>query len=576
MRLFNRIYLVYGHHWITMKNLLTTKLNVSLTNIASRLTQLCKFRINISMTTFLLLYSFYFGFVLNIPISARLIDITEHSNSWLFVYTAPVLLSCAFFIIFSLFAIPYFAKPFFIFVLVSSAIASYATLKYGVLFDYSMVENVIETNTSEMSSYINLSSISYLLFIGVIPAVLIALIRFNTQETLLKRILKRLMLIISATLIILLILGFFYKDYASVGRNNAYLNKMIVPAHIFNSVKYIKKEVFTEKFTYKAQGTDATPLLANNGKPTLMVLIVGETARSMNIGYNGYSRNTNPYTEDMGIISFKDVSSCGTSTAHSLPCMFSNLNRSNYDKNRANSQDDVLDVLKYAGVNVLWKDNDGGDKGVAKRLTKISIDASQYRDVCDNSVCYDEIMLKSFDDEVEELKGNKLIAMHIIGSHGPTYWKRYPQQKELFTPSCNQSDIENCSDDEIVNTYDNTLAYTDYVIAETIKKLQSYANDYNVALMYMSDHGESLGENGLYLHGTPYSFAPIEQTQVPLFMWIPQQYADAKGINKNCLIEKAQAGTFSHDNLFHTLLGFYGVESSVINQDLDITASCRL
>jgi len=559
-----------------MKNIFNAQHNRTFSNINISVKTLRNFRIDISMTKFLLLYSLYFGFVLNTPITSRLIEITADTSSWLFVYTAPVLLSCAFIIIFSLFAIPYFAKPFFIFVLVSSAAACYATSKYGVLFDYSMIENVIETNSSEMSSYVNLSSSSYLLFVGIIPAILIAFIRFNTQEPLLKRAFKRLMLVISAILILLLIAACFYKSYASVGRNNSYLNKMIVPAHIFNSVKYLKKEVFTEKLAYKAQGTDAVLPAAVNGKPTLMVLIVGETARSMNIGYNGYTRNTNPYTQNMGIISFQDVSSCGTATAHSLPCMFSNLNRNNYDKNRANSQDNVLDVLTHAGIDTLWKDNDGGDKSVAKNIKKITIDASQYADVCNGSTCYDEAMLKSFDDEIANMKENKLIAMHMIGSHGPTYWLRYPQQKELFTPSCNQSDIENCSDEKIVNVYDNTIAYTDYVIAETIKKLQRYSADYNVALMYISDHGESLGEKGLYLHGTPYSFAPEEQTQVPFFMWLPQQYADAKGINKRCLMEKAKTETFSHDNLFHTLLGFYGVESNVINPRLDITASCRL
>ncbi|WP_255554807.1 phosphoethanolamine transferase [Moritella sp. 24] len=559
-----------------MKNILNAQVNRIAPNLSISVNKLRKLQINISMTKFILLYSLYFGFVLNTPITSRLIDITADTSSWLFVYTAPVLLSCAFVIIFSLFAIPYFAKPFFIMVLVSSAAACYATLKYGVLFDYTMIENVIETNTSEAVSYVNLSSISYLFFVGIVPAILIALIRFKTQEPLLKRAFKRLMLVLSAIAIIVLIAACFYKDYASVGRNNSYLNKMIVPAHIFNSFKYIKKEVFTEKLTYKPQGEDATLPPAINGKPNLMVLIVGETARSMNIAYNGYERNTNPYTQDMGIISFQDVSSCGTATAHSLPCMFSNLDRRDYNKNRANSQDNVLDVLANANVDVLWKDNDGGDKSVAKGVSLITMDANKHADVCNGATCYDEVMLKSFDDEVANMKENKLIAMHVIGSHGPTYFLRYPRQKELFSPSCNQSDIENCTDEEIVNVYDNTIAYTDYVIAETIKKLQRYSKDYNVALMYISDHGESLGEKGLYLHGTPYSFAPEEQTQVPFFMWLPQQYADAKGIDKRCIMKKAKENTFSHDNLFHTLLGFYGVESSVINPRLDITASCKL
>lgn len=559
-----------------MKNILNAAKNSTLVNLNISVNQLRKFRINISMTKLILLYSLYFGFVLNTPITSRLIDITANTSSWLFVYTAPVLLSCAFVLIFSLFALPYVAKPFFMLTVVSSAGASYATLKYGILFDYSMIENVIETNSSEALSYVNLNSISYLFFVGIVPAILIALIRFNTQESLLKRILKRVMLILAAIAVIGLIAGCFYKNYASVGRNNSYLNKMIVPAHIFNTAKYIKKEVFTEKLTYKPQGEDAILAPAINGKPTLMVLIVGETARSMNIAYNGYERNTNPYTQNMGIISFQDVSSCGTATAHSLPCMFSNLNRDDYNRNRANSQDNVLDVLTNANVDVLWKDNDGGDKSVAKGVTLITMDANKHSDVCNGSTCYDEVMLKSFDDEVANMKENKLIAMHVIGSHGPTYYLRYPLQKELFTPSCNQSDIENCTGEEIVNVYDNTIAYTDYVIAETIKKLQGYAKDYNVALMYISDHGESLGERGLYLHGTPYAFAPKEQTEVPMFMWLPQQYADAKGIDKRCLTQKAKKGAFSHDNLFHTLLGLYGVDSKVINPRLDITAGCRL
>ncbi|WP_026032133.1 phosphoethanolamine transferase [Moritella marina] len=533
-------------------------------------------RINISMTKFILLYSLYFGFVLNIPIISRLMAITADSNLGLFVYSAPLLLTCAFVVIFSLFALPYFAKPFFMLVVMSSAAACYATLKYGVLFDYSMIENVIETNSGEVSSYINFSSMLYLFVAGIVPALLIAFVRFNTQEPLLTRILKRLVLVVVAILIGLLITVCFYKDYASVGRNNAYLNKMIVPAHIFNTFKYLKNEVFTEKLTYKRQGEDAVLSPAKNNKPTLMVLIVGETARSMNIGYNGYTRNTNPYTQDMSIISFQNVTSCGTATAHSLPCMFSNLNHSDYNKSRANSQDDVLDVLTHANVDVLWKDDDGGDKSVAKGVRLINVDIHQKTDLCDGESCYDEVMLKTFDDEVANMQGNKLIAMHLIGSHGPTYFKRYPHKQALFTPACNKSDIENCTDEEIVNVYDNTIAYTDYVIAETIKKLQDYAKDYNVALMYMSDHGESLGEKGLYLHGTPYAFAPEEQTHVPLFMWLPQQYLDAKDIDRSCLIKKAKQGSFSHDNLFHTLLGLYGVKSEVINPRLDIIASCRL
>ena len=536
---------------------------------------LTKFRISLSMTNFILIYSLYFGFVLNTPIVGRLIDLTANTESHFFAYTAPVLLSCAFVIIFSFLAIPYLVKPLFIFILLTSAVACYATSAYNIYFDYAMMENIFETNTGEVLSYVNLNLLGYLFLVGVVPSLAIVMVKFDKRKSLKVRVLKRFILVIIATLVLVVTLATTFKQYASVGRNNSYLNKLIVPAHIFNSLRYLHDSVFATPLTYKHLGLDAVITPSANGKPTLMVVMIGETARAMNMAYNGYSRNTNPYTQGMGIISFQDVSSCGTATAYSLPCMFANLNHPNYDRARANSQDDALDILAHAKVDVLWLDNDSGDKEVAKGVNKLMIDPAKYPDVCNGTVCYDEVMLKEFDSEVDKMQGNKLIVMHMIGSHGPTYWQRYPKDKARFGPACEQSDIENCSDEEIVNVYDNTLVYTDYVLAQVIDKLKQYQSQYNVAMLYVSDHGESLGEDGMYLHGAPYALAPDEQTKVPFFMWIPQQYADAEGINRTCLEKDARNGVYSHDNFFHTLLSLYGVKSKVIDEKLDIISACR-
>ena len=252
----------------------------------------------------------------------------------------------------------------------------------------------------------------------------------------------------------------FYKDYASVGRNNKYLNKMIVPTHIYYSTRYIKNTVFPkEQLPFKELGEDAKMISASNGKPTLFVLVVGETARSQNYAYNGYERDTNKYTKGEGIISFQDVSRCGTATAHSLPCMFSYMDRDAYKKDVANNQSIALDIISKADVSISWYENDGGDKAVAKRLELFQIDPSSDKLLCDGLTCYDEVMLKGFDDRVLSSEGNKMIAFHTNGSHGPTYYKRYPSSMTQFTPSCDRSDIENCTDEEIVNVYDNTIAY---------------------------------------------------------------------------------------------------------------------
>lgn len=226
-------------------------------------------------------------------------------------------------------------------------------------------------------------------------------------------------------------------------------------------------------------------------------------------------------------------------------------------------------------MSVLWKDNDGGDKAVAKNLPKTMIQPADYPQFCDSDVCYDEALLYDLDSEIGSANGNdQLYVLHIIGSHGPTYWKRYPKQHELFKPSCNRADIENCTDEEITNVYDNTIAYTDFVVSKLIEKLQQYRDKYNVALMYISDHGESLGENGLYLHGTPYALAPKEQTSVPWMLWLDEGFAQTYGIDKTCVKDKSQ-DVLSHDNLFHTLLDFANVTTSAKDETMSILDSCR-
>ena len=525
------------------------------------------------MVFLIALLSIYYGFVFNYPITDKIYILSD--NQSIFYFLSPIILTFAFIIIFSLLALPYLFKAIQIPLLLTSSLAFYASLKYNVMFDYSMIENVFETDTGEAFTYVNLGSVSYFIFLGLLPAWIVFKMKITYAKSITREIVNRLLLVIAAVIGILLIAFFYYKDYASIGRNNSYLNKMINPAHAYNSFKYVKRTYFTKKLDYKIIGQDASLESSTNEKPTLMILVIGETARSQNIFYNGYARNTNPYTQDMGIISFQDVSSCGTATAHSLPCMFSNMNRANYNKSRAINQDNVLDVISYAGVDMLWLENDGGDKEVASNFSKIEFTSQDSLDLCDVGSCYDELLLQNIDERIQKNKGNQFIALHIKGSHGPTYWQRYPESKARFTPACNQSDIENCSDQEIVNVYDNTLVYTDYIIARTIKKLAEYSKQYNVALMYISDHGESLGENGLYLHGAPYVIAPEEQTQVPWFIWFGNNYADAKGINKQCLLDKANNDTFSHDNLFHTLLGLYGVETTAKDSQLDIIASCK-
>ncbi|MDD9158213.1 phosphoethanolamine--lipid A transferase [Aliivibrio sp. S4TY2] len=528
-------------------------------------------KIAMNMVSLITLVSLYFAVVFNYPINEKIYQLSQGNG--LFLFLTPAILTCAFIIIFSIIAVPYLFKGIVIILTLTSSMAFYAALQYNTMFDYAMIENIFETNVGEASSYLSSASIGYFIVFGVLPSLFLLKVKVIRNASWSKELFHRAALMSVAIVGLLLISVFYFKDYASIGRNNSYLNKMINPADAFNTVKYINNEYLTAPLDYITIGEDAEVIPAKNGKPTLMVVLVGETARAQNSAYNGYERETNPYTKDLGLIAFQNVSSCGTATAHSLPCMFSNMVRTNYNRDRANNQDDVLDVLTHAGVKSVWIDNDGGDKAVAKNIEKEMIPGDSSSDLCDGSSCYDEVLLQGLDERIQNTTGDQLYALHMIGSHGPTYWKRYPEDMAVFTPACNRSDIENCSDEEITNVYDNTLVYTDYVIAQMIAKLKTYSDKYNVVMLYISDHGESLGENGLYLHGAPYMIAPKEQTHVPFYIWMSDDYANQKGIDKASVISKAAAGGYSHDNLFHTLLGLYGVKTSAKDNSLDIMAN---
>jgi len=302
--------------------------------------------------------------------------------------------------------------------------------------------------------------------------------------------------------------------------------------------------------------------------------------RSMNYQLNGYPRDTNPFTmpfaEQSDLVSFKSVSSCGTATAISVPCMFSRMSQADFDGRSVKYQDGLIDIYRHAGFNIIWLENDGGCKGVCDRVETHTFTASTDSPYCVHEFCYDQILVDEFDTAVERVKGgNAVIGLHLNGSHGPTYFERYPQAFRHFLPDCQRSDIQNCSNEEIVNTYDNTIRYTDYVLSEVIKKTQALSAVWDVTVVYVSDHGESLGENGIYLHGMPYALAPVEQTQVPMIFWVSDDLANSQSLDKACLKQRAHEGRYSHDNLFDTLLGLMSVTTSVYRSELDILAGCR-
>lgn len=303
----------------------------------------------------------------------------------------------------------------------------------------------------------------------------------------------------------------------------------------------------------------------------MLILVVGETARADRFSLTGYSRITNPYLEKEDAISFSNYYSCGTTTAVSLPCMFSILNKNEYTKEKASQTENLLDVLTYAGVNVLWRDDNSDSKGVALRVPFESYKTQENNTICDTE-CRDEGMLIGQQDYIDQQdNGDILIVLHQMGNHDPAYYKRYPENFEEFTPGCQTNQLEDCSIKEIGNSYDNAILYTYYFLSKIISLLKTNSKTFETAVFYVSDHGESLGENGLYLHGLPYIIAPDNQTHIAVIMWFAENFQ----IDKDP-IKLKRAEKFSHDNIFHTVLGAMGIESEIYNKEMDILNSVYL
>ncbi len=224
---------------------------------------------------------------------------------------------------------------------------------------------------------------------------------------------------------------------------------------------------------------------------------------------------------------------------------------------------------------MLWNENDGGCKGACDRVPHQDVTQLNLADLCKAGECHDDILFHGLAQYIDTLQGDGLIVLHTIGSHGPTYYERYPPQFKKFTPTCDTNEIQTCSQQQLKNTYDNTVLYVDYVVDKAIKLLQAQQDKFTTSLVYLSDHGESLGENGVYLHGLPYAIAPESQKHVPMLIWLSPDFQQRYRVSETCLQKRAASESFSQDNLFSTMLGITGVQTHVYQPADDILAACR-
>lgn len=533
---------------------------------------------NLTLTTDQLLFftCCYIALILNLPFLVKTAGVITALDNYnlLFLMSLPIFLLSLSIIIQGLLSFRWLTKPLLITTVMISSLIFYGTITYGIVFDYGMVQNTVETDSAEALSYVNLYAILFFLIFGVIPSLIIYTIKL-TYKPFFTELLSRVKMITLSFGAAFLIASVFYSNYASVGRNNKELLGYVTPYKLLDaSYKFVRNQYFYPPLQFKVLDT-APRIVRDNNRRHVTVMVLGETARAQSFSLNGYVKPTNQYTEKQGVISFSQMSSCGTATAVSVPCMFSRLNKNNYDKRIATAQQNAIDLIHLAGADVLWiSNNNGSCKGVCTRVKTEQIEPDKSNPLCDGEYCYDEALLAPLKNKLKTLShDNTLIVLHMIGSHGPTYFKRYPKEKSVFTPDCQRSDIQNCSHEQLINTYDNTIAYTDLVLSKIINELSGLdkKDDIETSLLYISDHGESLGENGVYLHGLPYAFAPKEQTHVPMIYWTDKLQTD---FNSQCLNALAKS-PISHDNVFDTLLSIMSVKTTAYRIESDPFIDCK-
>jgi len=367
---------------------------------------------------------------------------------------------------------------------------------------------------------------------------------------------------------LLVIFGFvllFSNYYVSFFRENESLRYYANPAYaLYSAGKYLRKTFAVAQTALRPIGTDAH-MAATATERDLVVLVVGESARSDRFALNGYHLPTNPLLSQEEVISFSQMYSCGTSTAFSVPCMFSVYPREQFNEQKGKNTENLLDVLRRAGVHVLWRDNNSNSMDVAGRVSYQDYQQPKNNPICDVE-CRDEGMLVGLQEYINaQQQGDILIVLHQMGNHGPAYYKRYPAEFERFTPACSTNQLNQCTTEEVGNAYDNAILYTDAFLAKVIALSKANDQRFRTAMVYVSDHGESLGEYGIYLHGLPYAIAPDNQKHIASVFWFGNQFQ----IDRQMLREKA-GRRFSHDNFFHTVLGLFEIETSVYDKQLDI------
>ena len=524
----------------------------------------------------------------NLPLWLKLAQLPEISGlrGWGFGLAFAMLVAAGNALVFGLLAWGWLLKPVLVVALLAGASGAYFMASYGIVIDTPMLVNVLQTDPSEATDLLNWRmAIALLLLAG--PPLWWLLTRPVRSLGPWRHLGHSLALCSAALLLAVGSVLLVFQDFASLMRNHTQLRYLINPLNSLYAVLDLAAQPLRmDTRTLAPVGRDAqrgpsySASASASTAPPLVLLVVGETARAANFALNGYTRPTTPrLSARTDLLNAPDAWACGTSTAASLPCMFSHLGREDYQKRQSNAEN-LLDVLQHAGLGVLWIDNQSGCKGLCDRVGEINTRTLNDAQWCKDGECQDPIMLRDLASHLQTLPAEQrahatVVVLHQMGSHGPAYARRSLPTQKQFQPECQTNALQQCSREQVLNAYDNSILATDAFLDQAIEWLKTHAADRPTALLYVSDHGESLGENNLYLHGLPYAIAPDVQKHVPWIAWLSPALQQRAGLDAACLQRDWAQRRLSHDHYFHSVLGLLDIRTSAYQRTLDAFAPCQ-
>ncbi|WP_353171659.1 phosphoethanolamine transferase [Acinetobacter rudis] len=541
--------------------------------------KLSRLELSVSMLSFII--AVWIGIFLNLAFLEKIYQLTPYGGlkAAVFIMATACVLIALYNLVFQLLNWKWTIKFVGVLLLVIGGFSAYFVSSLGVLISPDQVQNMMQTDVAEATDLMSLRIVIWAGLMVVLPIVVLCWVKVKSEKVQ-HILLKKLLSSLASLVVIGGLLFVFYVDYAAIFRENRAIKGMISPQNaIASTYSYFHKKAPKKNLPVMVYGEDAqlVSTAPATALPKMMVLVVGETARAESFSLNGYGKNTNPeLSKQQNLVNFNQVSSCGTATAVSLPCMFSGMPRKQYDDNLASQRQGLLDIAQRAGYKVTWISNNSGCKGVCTRVEQYQIPAEIQQKWCADGECKDGILNDALAAYIAQIPKDdrqpRLIVLHQMGSHGPAYYKRTPKEYQHFKPSCDTNEIQGCSKEQLINVYDNTIVYTDHVLNQVIELLKKQSN-YRTGFLYLSDHGESTGESGMYLHGAPYAIAPTQQTQVPMMMWFSTAWMDTAPQQVNCL-KNERNQQFSHDYLFPSLLTLLDVKSKTIDENYNMLRQC--